>query len=374
MVNDDISSLKINRGEPSSREEKGGKKMGIVLLCAAICATVGALFLFMRGENLPEVEVLTISTRPGGAGGTQLLNAGGYIVAKRETTLGAKIIGEIIYLGVEEGDRIKSGQVLARIKSDDIKAQLSREEASLEKAQNNYQRGKQLFEKGLLSKSDMDELNTSLKIATATVILLQAQLAETTITAPFDGIVIKKYADVGNMIMPEKDILRAIDTSEWFAEVDISEDDISKVRIGQHAEVTAKAYPDKTFKAEVVSKIPKQNDKRGGGVVTVKLKLVDLAPTDLALSNIAARVAFLKSVPTAQTSKPAISIPLSAVVGSGEKAKVVVVSDGVAHDRPVKLGKADGERVEIVGGLSDGDQVIVSSLDKISDGGKVKIK
>ena len=374
MIKDEIASLKIDREKEVVKESRSNKGMLWGVVIVLICVIVSAIAFWPSGGNsIPEVEVKIISTS-GRSNGVQLLNAGGYIVARREATLSAKATGELVYLGVEGGDNVKKDQLLAKIKDDDIRAQLNREQANLQKAQNDYKRNKKLFDSGVISAAEFDAIETNLKLADANVTLSQAQLDATRVYAPFDGIVIKKYVDVGNMIVPGKDIISVIDTSEWYVEVDIGEDDISRIEIGQPAEVTTKVYPDRTFKAEVVAKMSKTKDNRGGGVVTVRVKLVALGQNNLQLSNVAARVAFLKSDVGSTVKDIIIVIPKKAVMDSNSKTKVFLVDNNIVTEREIKVGKTYSDSVEVLSGLYNGDCVIVSGLESVKVGSTVKKK
>ncbi len=399
----DLSFLKINRDAPRSEEGKGKKKVILYSSIALVLILIVALFSLNSSSSSASVELGTVSlTTP--AQESAVLAASGYIVAQRKAAVASKGTGRLEHLGVIEGDRVTKGQVIGRIESSDVEAALGQAKASLnvakaglesakaeyEDANNNFNRQKILFDQGSISKADYDAANAryrravagissaeaNIKYAESNVRSAEVQVENTYIRAPFDGVVLTKDANVGEVITPfgaaagsRGAVVTMADMRSLEVEADVSESNIEKIKEGQPCEITLDAYPDKRYTGYVNKIVPTADRAKATVLTKVRFNQLD----ERVLPEMRAKVNFLseRKNQSAKYSEPKISVPASAITERNGKKVVFVVKEDVATETAVTLGEAMGSRIEIKQGVSPGDKVVLHPSESLSTGTKI---
>ena len=338
------------------------KRMVLLIAIAGITVAIGATFAYKLGfSSSDKSEDLSFQTIPVQRGDiTETVSATGFIAANAELDVEAKKSGAIIKeLLVEEGDYVKEGQVLVRLEDDEERLSLLQAENALEDAILELESAK-------LSHASPKEIKRKEREVAEKKLALELakkKLDETVIKAPFSGIVSKVYVEKGEVIAgvgasSSNKILRLIDTSRLFAEVNVDEVDISKVKLGQRANVKVDAYPDEVFTGKVVSIAREATTSEGLVVVKVKIELdrpdSRLKPGFTASADIIVREA-----------KNALILPVEEVRGREGKYFVTVLQNGKQVPREVKVGISDGTYVEIKKGLREGDVIIATGLESL---------
>lgn len=388
----DLSRLRIERDAPAPRASGGNSRVvWLVALAVVVVAVLG--WFFLRPRSI-EVRVVAVEATGGGSANSSGITANGYVVARTKASVSAKIPGRLAYLGVSEGSKIGRGQILARIESADYQASLEAARAAarqvdveVAQAKRDLDRARRLRADNVLSESDLENAQTKLasleaqlNTARAQVALAEATLENTNVRAPFDGTVLRKDAEVGEIVAPSSAgggltrtaIVTMADLGTLEVEVDVNEAYIAQVRNGQPARITLDAYPDTSFSGRVRQVVPTADRQKA--TVQVKVSILDRDPR--ILPEMGAKVAFLRDENEAATVTTArrVLVPAEAVQGSGVDAKVWVAEDGVAHARKVDVGPARGDRVEIRSGLSGGENVILGAPAGLKDGDRVRVR
>ncbi len=373
----------------------------VVSLGAVVAAT-----LYWWPAGAIEVRVFTVREEGGSAGAT-VLNASGYVTARRRATIASEITGRLVELRVEEGVPVAEGEVVARLDDKLYRAALELAESRLARAERDVQetrveielaeltlrRTTKLLADGVVGQADYDDDRTKLDALRARhasmqeqvavgereVALRRAEMTNTVIRSPFAGIVISKDAHVGEMVSPvsagggftRTGICTVVDMSSLEIEVDVNESYISRVRPGQRVEAILDAYPEWRIPARVITTIPAADRQKA--TVEVRIGFEQLDPR--ILPDMGVKVAF-RDVETAagEAPRPIIRIPKAAVRQKDGKDIVYLVSDGRAERRAVRLGGEAGDRVEILAGLSAGEQVILEASDELSDRAAVSVE
>ena len=399
MAQPDISGLRIERtGVQASRASRKRRITRWVLLLVAVAAVAYAAFAY---RPTVQVELGTAAqTYPSQA--LTVLNATGYVVAQRKAAVASKATGRLEWLGVREGSVVKGNEVLARLENRDVTAQmdqaaanvkvaeanLAQGEAELKDAERALKRSAELLEKNFVSPASHDTViaryakaqagitgfQAAISAARANYRAAQVAVEQTLIRAPFDGVVLTKNANVGDVITPfssalgsQAAVVTMADMSTLEVEADVSEGNISKVHVGQPAEIQLDALPETRFRGEVHRLVPTVD--RAKATVTVKIRFVE--GDERVLPEMSAKVAFLsKNVPPAEN-LPRIAVPATAIVERDGRKVVFVVRDGKAVATAVQPGIAVGDLVQ-VSGVSAGDKVVLKPSDRVRDGVEVK--
>jgi RND family efflux transporter MFP subunit len=405
----DLSSLRINRNAPApntnGQQRASGKTSKTVIYVAIAVIIIAALFYFGQGVfSSPEpVEAGVVAmTYPSQA--NSVLTASGYVVASRKAAVGSKGTGRLVWLGVEEGSIVKKDQIIGRLEDPDVEAALLQADASLNAAQatlqnakdalvnadSNYRREKVLFAKQLVASADIvnaeatykqaqdlvktDEANVEL--AQRTIQAAQVQVEFTNIRAPFDGTVLTKDADVGDVMTPfgaaagsKADIVSLADMTSLDAEVDVSESNIEQVHVGQPCEISLDAVPEKRYSGVVHMIVPTADRTKA----TVLTKVDFLDKDKRVLPDMSLKVIFLKDSAQVDSSGPKLTVPASAIITKDGKKMVFLIQGDQVKETPVLLGESVGNGLEVKSGLKDGDKVVLSPADKLKNGMKVKV-
>lgn len=387
----DLSSLKIDRAQRKNPETRGRYiKTGIIiLLFAAIAYT---LFYFFGDIFDPPLEVkMTTAIMQTPTESEALLTGNGYVVAQRKASIASKAMGRLVYLKVVEGDRVRKGEVIGRLEDTDILAQIAQAEANvklaetdLREAENNYKRVKQLFDKSVATEMEVDAAETRLKRVVAGIELarmqiktLKVDLENTLIRAPFDGTVLTKNAEVGEVVSPlsggansRAAVVTIADMNSLQVEADVAEANIDKVQMNMECIIYLDAYPDNGYPGFVDKIVPTADRSKATVLVKIGFKGLD----NKVLPEMRARVSFMAEEVKVTNEKSFLAVPVTAIVTKGDKKYVLKVSDDKIVEVPVTLGKDYGITVEIKTGLAEGDKVVEKPGKELVPGLKVKIK
>ncbi|MGE3273717.1 MAG: efflux RND transporter periplasmic adaptor subunit [Vicinamibacterales bacterium] len=402
---DDLSALRIER-EPVDPEGRGWMKW-IVLLVLLVAGGWGAWAWWTR-ERPVEVEVTTVTER---AAGTQasVLNASGYVTARRRATVSSKVTGKVVEVNVEEGMEVREGQVLARLDDSTVRAALGLARAQLEAARQalpetrvrleqaraTLRRQDQLRRDGLNTPQDIDdaqaEVNSlaarlasaeeQVNVAERQIAVQETALADTVIRAPFSGIAISKDAQPGEMVSPvsagggftRTGICTIVDMTSLEIEVDVNESYINRVAAGQPVTAVLDAYPDWEIAARVITIVPTADRQKA--TVLVRLAFDALDPR--ILPDMGVKVTFLRQADgdgPAPAARPMPLVPRSAVRQDGATSYVFLIRGETVERRAIQTGGTDGDRLEVTAGLTAGDRVVVSPPPALAEGMPVVIK
>jgi RND family efflux transporter MFP subunit len=367
------------------------------------------LWLWLGGKTI-EVNTVTAEAESTGPSlGTSVLNASGYVVARRQATVSAKVTGKIEEIYVEEGMAVKKDQVLARLDPVNIQTVLTMAQRELEASRRNLAetevrladarraraRHEELVKQKLISeaaldtsRADVNALAARLEASKAQVKVSESQVAmrkidydDLQVKAPFAGVVISKDAQPGEIVSPmsagggftRTGIATIVDMDSREIEVDVNEAYINRVKPNQRIEATLDAYPDRTLPAHVINLVPTAD--RTKATVRVRIGFDKLEPQILPEMGI--KVRFLDDQPEqaqAGNSKgPRIRVPTVAIAHEGEQTFVWVVNEGRVERRAVTIGPESEGNTEVLAGVTSGEELVSPVVPGLEDGGKVKL-
>ncbi len=395
-----LDQLKIDRPAEAPAH---GPRLGWVLAVVVLALLALAWFLWWRPGGALEVRTARAEEYRGGGGqaGT-VLNASGYVTARRQATVSSKITGRVIDVLIEEGMSVEEGQVLARLDDSNIRAGLDLALAQLESARRgldetralldeaelNLDRQRRLVEQKLSSAAELDRARAlerllaarlqrngaDVEVAARQVDIYRQRVEDTIIRAPFAGIVVAKNAQPGEMVSPvsagggftRTGIGTIVDMASLEIEIDVNEAYINRVSPGQEAVATLDAYPDWRIPAHVIAIIPTADRQRA--TVEVRVGFDELDPR--ILPDMGVKVAFRE--PGADDGAPGetrgVLVPAAAVQRSGERGVVFVVAEGRAERRAVaQTGFGDG-KILVSAGLQAGERVVLDPPPELQDG------
>jgi len=375
----DLSALKIDRAE-----EPGSRRLvwaGVATLCVA---AVVFLFFLARSKGValraPEVTTTRVALVTPTQAST-VLTASGYIVARAKAEISPKTVGRIAWLNLEEGQKVKKGELVARLESQELEAQkrqyvAARDQvvAQLENARLDRDRAKALLDDKIGSQQAFDAADAQVRSLTAQVASAE-QLVKYTdeliknaeIYSPIDGVVTVKKAFLGETVAPQgfggagsagATFAIIVDLSSLEMEADINEQNVAKLTIGQPAEVALDAYPDKPYKARLRQIVPTADRQKGS--VKVKIELLDKDAK--VLPEMSCRVVFLNpEAKVDEKAKPKVMVPAASLVDVGGEKGVLVVANDRAVFRPLVLGPAAGAQVEVSSGVAGGEEIVADA-------------
>jgi HlyD family secretion protein len=389
--NADLSALRIDRQAPGSATSSGGSRRRLLVGLSALVllAFAGVMAARRLGGAIPVRLVPASLISPSQASVTVI--ASGYVVAQRKAAVASKATGRLVYLGVVEGDRVRQGQVIARIEDSDVKAQLAQAQANLQlgradlnDATQALRRQRSLLDSNLATQESYDAAEARHARVVATIALAQAgvdaaqvALENTVIRAPFDGTVLTKNADVGEMVAPlagsalsKAAVVTIADLASLQVEVDVSESSIEQVVVGQPCEIVLDAYPDVRYPATVAKIVPTADRAKA----TVQVKVAFRRYDARVLPEMSAKVHFLpRSEPAARAdTAPVLTVPAAAVALRDGRSVVYTVTGGRAVEVPVLVGRRVGLGVAVLQGLAVGTPVIDSVDDRVQRGVKIR--
>lgn len=401
---DAVATLRIPR-PPEEGYEGSKRRMPKAVWIGLAAALLIALIALLRRGAPVAVEVITATTiAPSQA--DAVLTASGYVVAQRKAAVASKGTGRLEALYVEEGDRVQAGQVIARLEHRDVeaglaeararadlaRAALAQAKAELYEAEVAYNRLKTLVRDTTVSRAEFDaadaryrrtvasvaEAEAGVTAAEAAVRLAEVQVENTNIRAPFDGTVLTKNADVGEVVAPFASsanargaVVSLADMGSLMVEVDVSESNVGKVRPGMPCEVTLDALPGRRYRAAVHKVVPTVDRAKA----TVLTRVRFLEQDDRVLPDMSAKVTFLsRPAPEGEAALPKVVVKPEAVVNRRGRRVAFVVRQGVAWETRVELGGAMGDMVEVRQGLASGDRIVLNPPEGLKDGARVEVK
>jgi RND family efflux transporter MFP subunit len=403
-----LDSLRIERSpEPASSSRPGIYKWFIIGVL--VLAAIAAAYALLR-DNAIEVEMVTATAASsGGSSGGAVLNASGYVVARRQATVSAKVTGKVAEVLIEEGMEVKQDQLLARLDDTTLRPQFSLAERQLDAANKNLQevevrlaeaernlkRNRQLRADKLVSEQALDAteaeygalqarleaLRSEVKVAQGSVRVRAQDLDDLHVRAPFDGVVISKDAQPGEMISPisagggftRTGIATIVDMDSREIEVDVNEAFINRVKAGQKTEAVLDAYPDWTIPSHVINIVPTADRQKA--TVRVRIGFDQLDPR--ILPDMGVKVSFLDdraSEPATAATRPAVRVPTEAIVKDGETAFVWRVNDDSVERVAVRTGGERNGQTEVLSGINAGDVLVGKPVSGLAEGAPVKKK
>ncbi len=399
-----LDGLRIDRRRPVPGRHPSWLVPGLI----AVVILGGGLFWWSKGPKAVSVQtaLARAESAPDGGAGKTLLNASGYVTARRAATVSSKVTGKVVEVLVEEGNKVEGGDVLARLDSSNVEAGLRLAEAQLEAsrgileetkpnlafARRELKRFTDLAKTKVVSESDLGKAEMEARAMEARL-LRQAseisirqreveqwkqQLDDNVIRAPFGGVVTSKNAQPGEMISPmsvggftRTGICTVVDMSSLEIEVDVNESFINRIQPKQPVDATLDAYADVRFPGKVIAIIPTADRQKA----TVKVRVGFDQLDDRILPDMGVKVAFRSSdAVTAAPSKNAVTVPKSAIQNLDSRDVVWVVRNGRVERRAVTILQTNGDESTIAAGLSGGEKVVINPPAGLADGGNVSEK
>jgi RND family efflux transporter MFP subunit len=404
-LKDELAALRIER-EPY--RPRSGRWVRWVVMLAVIAAAGAGVWWWLTRERPIDVETAAVTTRPAGTQAA-VLNASGYVTARRRATVSSKITGKVVEVNVEEGMAVKEGQVLARLDDVTLRASLAlspaqaeaarralREiEVRLEEAKVQLRRRAQLFKEGIITAAEFDTAEAEvaslearlaaareqISVAESQIALERTNLEDTVIRAPFSGVAISKDAQPGEMVSPvsagggftRTGISTIVDMASLEIEVDVNESYINRVRPGQPVTAVLNAYPEWAIPGRVITTIPAADRQKA--TVLVRIAFDQLDPR--ILPDMGVKVTFLREADDTDHGDAVRNVALvakGAVSTEGEQTYVFVVQGDVVDRRAVRVGGTDGDRLEVLAGLQSGERVVVSPPAELTSGAQVTVR
>ncbi len=396
----DVTRLRIDRSIAPVRSSR--RRKWFWLAGVAVAALAGAAWYAAQPhpETVQAATVVTVYPSQQYV----VLNATGYVAAQRKAAIASKATGRLEWLGVTEGSRVKSGEVIARLDSRDVVAQAQSAEAAVKAARasldqalaeewdatTSLKRNQDLVAKGFVSQSALDSTkaradravagvaNARAAIAVAEANARNAQVAVdyTLIRAPFDGVILSKSANVGDMVTPFSSavdskgaVVNMADMSTLEVEADVSESSLAKIRVGQPCEITLDALPDTRFRGRVGRMVPTVD--RAKATVMTKVQFDAIDPR--ILPDMSAKVSFLSQEVTAEQQKPLLAVNPDALAVRGTASVLYAIRDGKTVEVRVARGSSVGDLVAVTGDVQSGEKVVLKPGAGLVAGTLVKI-
>ena len=402
-----LKELRIDRDAP---EDGSSPRLRLWLAVgAAVVIVVAALLWVFSRDQAIEVTVASARAMPTTSAGASVLDATGYVTARRQATVSAKITGKVRDVRIEEGQHVAAGEILATLDDSEAlvevelrraqlasaRAQQVQAEAESANAERESVRAQELADKQLISASALDTARTQTEalgarassqksavwVADEALKAAQVQLDNTIVRAPFAGVVTVKAAQPGEMISPisagggsiRTGIGTIVDMDSLEIQVDVSEAYINRVQPGQKVEAVLNAYPDWRIPAAVIAIVPTADRSKA----TVKVRIALGVKDPRIVPEMGVRVAFLESEPGKASAAPlprGVLVPVAAVRQDGGKDVVFLAREGRAERRAVTLGGSLGDSRQVQAGVSAGDTVIVEAPENLRDGAAVVVR
>jgi RND family efflux transporter MFP subunit len=407
LDNETLGSLRIDRSTIS--DEGGGKKIFLwVAIGVAVIAAVVLSFVFFGGKTTEVTTVTAQAESTGPSLGNAVLNASGYVVARRMATASSKITGKVLEIYVEEGMEVKKDQVIARLDPVNVQNQLTMSERQLDaakrdlaeievrlaEAQRNLERNESLIKQQLVSQTALDasraEVNAlaarleaskaQIKVSESNVTMRRTDYDDLQVRAPFSGVVISKDAQPGEMISPlsagggftRTGIATIVDMDSREIEVDVNEAYINRVKPNQRVEAALDAYPDAPLAAHVINIVPTADRTKA----TVRVRIAFDKLESRILPDMGIKVRFLDDQPVQANAPtgPHIRVPTGAIQRVDNETYVWVVNDQRVERRAVTVGAEGDGQIDVLAGVNSGDELVAPVVPGLVDGGKIKIK
>jgi len=398
-----LDQLRIDRGEPVPA---GPWRWWLSCIALALILGAVAWFFWLRPTGARVQVAVAKGVTTAEASASSILDASGYVVARRSATVASKITARMVELDIEEGEHVKAGQIIAKLDDTNIRASLAQAQAQLNyakagleetqvnlaNAQRDYERQKALLSGHFVSQSAVDNAQTAydarraqlatqasnVTVAERGVALAQRNLDDTVVRAPFSGVVTVKAAQPGEMVSPisagggftRTGIGTIVDMDSLEIQVDVNENFINRVEPNQLVTAKLNAYPEWQIPAHVIAVIPTADRSKGTVLVRIGLDKRD----DRILPEMGVRVAFMAEAGATLGGASGVSLPAAAVQTSGATGVVFVIHDFTLERRAVRIGSGNGSQVTVLSGLSAGERVAVGDFAQLKDGAKIRIE
>ncbi|MEO6324650.1 MAG: efflux RND transporter periplasmic adaptor subunit [Thermoanaerobaculia bacterium] len=362
----DLSALKIDRDE-----ERSARRFIFPAIATLLVVGLAGAFLWARAHGgvalrAPEVSVTRVSLVTPTQAST-VLTASGYIVARAKAEISPKSVGRIAWLHLEEGQKVRKGELVARLESQELTAQKNQVLANLENARREKVRARAMLDQKIGSQQAFDTTESAERALAAQVRYFDEQIKNAEIYAPIDGVVTVKKAFVGETVAPQgfggagsggATFAVIVDLKSLEMEADINEQNLSKLSQEQPAEVMLDAYPDRPYKARLRQIVPTADRQKGS--VKVKISLLD--KDDKVLPEMSCRVVFLNpQAKLDEKAKPKVMVPSSSIVTVDGAKGVLIVANEAATFKPVVPGPVAGTQTEIASGVSGGEEIVADA-------------
>lgn len=390
---DDLAALRIDRDAAARRPPPAGRRwLWRGALALALLAALAIGWRLVRGGT-PVVRVAYAErTGSGAAPAAQVLTGSGYVVTgERYIALGVRVPSRIEEYLVEEGERVEKGQVLVRLDGRSYEAALREARAGLARAgadvdlqRKELARARELEARNVASKSELDVRVNALRVAEAEVARLEAEIArrevdleDTVVRAPTAGVILEKFKEVGEIAVPggfegSGELIRMANLEDLRAELDVNEADLSRVAMGQDAEIVPDAYPERRYAARVVKLYPQINRQKG----TLKVEVQIQEPDEWLRPDMSVRIAFLAAPAAAAAGGESaggeggvVLAPRAAVRGGDGASYAWVVTEGRLRRQPLAVaGPSGADSVVVSEGLAGGEALVVGEADGLREG------
>ena len=391
MTDADLSSLRIDKSKKTSDRPPSKLWTWLGIIVVAIVLVIG--YFLLRERLTPAMSVRVVSaTLVTGNDASANLVASGYVVAQRKAEVASKATGRLEFLGFEEGDLVQAGQVIARLDNKDFMATLDLTKATLQQAEvdsldkgRKYRRAQSLFKSGSITDAELESAEAAYRNASAmveqakaNVRVAEVSLDNTYIRAPFDGTVLTKNADVGEIVAPfassassKGSVVTLADMSSLEVEADVSESNLDRVRVGRPCEIILDAYPTVRYPGSVKKIVPTADRARATVLTRIAFSQLD----ERVLPEMSARVSFFVDSSDLRQSSGAsmVTAPKDAVTSRGTDKVVFLVVGELVAMTTVQTGKEIGSQIEITSGLQPGQKIVLSPPGKLETGQKITI-
>ena len=373
-----LNNLKIDRNAPPSEEPMTPLSRYGILGAISVAIVIG--WLFFTGEEPVEVTTFTVKEiNQNDTSASSILDASGYVVARRRATVSSKMTGKVMEVFIEEGMYVEKGQLLAQLDDSTLVADLNYSLSQLNEAKRVYNRTKELAKDQLASQASLDAAEAALEGFDALADVRKQMVADMKILAPFSGVVVYKAAQPGEMISPvsagggftKTGICTIVDMDSLEVEVDVNEAFINRVIAGQPAVANLNAYPKWDIPAKVIAIIPTADRNKA----TVKVRIALLEKDERVLPDMGARVSFLRKVEKVekQVKKEGVMVPLNAVGEINNASYVLIVSNGKLKLSEVVVAEETSNYARVTSGLATGSKVVARFDYELEDNQKVII-
>ena len=374
-----LNNLKIDRSVAPSEENLPSNRL--YLLGAAVLLVSFFWWLFLSDDELKEVTTFTVkSLQMSDSSATSILDASGYVVARRRATVSSKMTGKVMKVFIEEGMQVEEGQILAQLDDSTMVADLNYSQSQLNEAKRIFNRTRELAKEELASQASLDSARAAVEGLEALNAVRKQVVQDMKILAPFSGVVVYKAAQPGEMISPvsagggftNTGICTIVDMDSLEVEVDVNEAFINRVKPGQPVITNLNAYPKWDIPSEVIAIIPTADRNKA----TVKVRIALLEKDERVLPDMGSRVSFLKKVETQNLEevREGVMIPLAALAILDDQSTVQVIDGSQIKLTRVKVAEETANYARIIEGLSSGMTVVAKFDKELENNQKVIIK
>ena len=374
-----LNNLKIDRSAPPAA---GGQQSSKLYLLAISVLIVGLFWwLFLSDDELKEVTTFTVkSLEMSDASATSILDASGYVVARRRATVSSKMTGKVMKVFIEEGMYVEEGQILAQLDDSTMQADLNYSQSQLNEAKRIFNRTQELAKDELASQAALDAARASVEGLEALNAIRKQVVQDMKILAPFSGVVVYKAAQPGEMISPvsagggftNTGICTIVDMDSLEVEVDVNEAFINRVKPGQPVITNLNAYPNWDIPSEVIAIIPTADRNKA----TVKVRIALLEKDERVLPDMGSRVSFLRKVEnkSPEIVKEGVMIPLAAVAIKDDQSVVQALEGSKIRLTKVEVAEETANYARVIDGLKSGMTVVAIFDNELENNQQVIIK